>query len=123
MGLFKHCSNAQEQLTIDSQLVMWIYNLQDHSHVKYLTNVHNLNIKRIKDKSVRFDVLVQKPIEAHPINPTMIFLNDNETAKVIVNHSKIDDDNGLIHYPVDMLTRPSMKSKKLPDVPQYVPPV
>ena len=50
----------------------------------------------------------------------MIFLNDNETAKVIVNHSKIDDDNGLIHYPVDMLTRPSMKSKQLPDVPQYV---
>ena len=58
----------EEQLTIDSQLVMWIYNLQDHSHVKYLSNVHNISIKRIKDKSVRFDVLVQRANRISPKN-------------------------------------------------------
>ena len=111
-----------EVIINSEKLCIWVYDLEYQPNIEFLKNKYAISVKREKDKDVKFEVLIQQPIESHPTKPIMVFLAQNDSGKVIINHSKIDENGILTSFPVKSVTRPERKESDVVDKPKYVRP-
>lgn len=98
-------------IEINQLFNVYVYDLTIPKNKDFLYREHKISIKE-KDNSVRFEVLIQDPIECHPTNPKNIYLRAGEKFTTIINHSHGTEEN-KIHSPIQVIKRPGLQMKEL----------
>ena len=98
-----------------------MYDLEYQPNIEFLKNKYAISVKREKDKDVKFEVLIHNLLN-HIQQSRLWCFKQNDSGKVIINHSKVDENGILTSFPVKSVTRPERIETDVVDKPMYVRP-